>query len=210
MVYRWAIAFALFAPAALAQTTCNDTKAYSVCELTFEVPGNAHPNPYATVDLRVEFRSPRRRTYAIPAFWDGGRRMVVRFSPTESGAWDYHVTSNVAEWNDKTGNFTAAASESPGFILPANVHHWMYTEKGANGLYQPHLWMGSTDLLFATMDDAAFRALADARAAQKVTHLRGLVLAGSCGAQFSNGAPNLDSFRRLDGHVRYLNEKGII
>ena len=125
----------------------------------------------------------------MPAFWDGGRRMVVRFSPTESGAWDYHVTSNIAEWNDKTGSFTAAASESPGFIQPANVHHWMYTEKSAAGLYQPHLWMGSTDLLFATMDDAAFRALADARAAQKFTHLRGLVLAGSFGSQFSNGAP---------------------
>ena len=111
--------------------------------------------------------------------------MVVRFSPTESGAWDYHVTSNIAEWNDKTGNFTAAASESPGFIQPANVHHWMYSEKSAAGLYQPHLWMGSTDLLFATLDDAAFRALADARAAQKFTHLRGLVLAGSFGSQFS-------------------------
>jgi hypothetical protein len=210
MAFRWAIALALLATPAIAQTTCNDTKAYSLCEMTFDLPGSAHPNPYATVDLRVEFRSPRRRTYAMPAFWDGARRMVVRFSPTEGGAWDYHVTSNIAEWNDKTGNFTAASSESPGFIQPANVHHWMYSEKSAAGLYQPHLWMGSTDLLFASLDDAAFRALADARAAQKFTHVRGLVLAGSFGAQFSNGAPNLDFFRRLDGHVRYLNEKGII
>ena len=161
MVFRWAIAFACLAPAALAQTPCNNTPAYSLCEMTFDLPGNAHPIPYASVDLRVEFRSPRRRTYAMPAFWDGGRRMVVRFSPTESGAWDYHVSSNVAEWNDKTGSFTAAASESPGFIQPANVHHWMYNEKSAAGLYQPHLWMGSTDLLFAAMDDAAFRALAE-------------------------------------------------
>ena len=210
MVLRSAIAFAVLAYAALAQTPCDNTPAYSPCEIAFDLPGAAHPNPYATVDLRVEFRSPRRRTYAMPAFWDGGRRMVVRFSPTESGAWDYHVTSNIAEWNDKTGSFTAATSESPGFIQPANVHHWMYSEKSAAGLYQPHLWIGSTDLLFGALDDAAFRALADARAAQKFTHVRGLVLAGSFGSQFSNGAPALDFFRRLDGDIRYLNQKGII
>ena len=39
-----------------------------------------------TVDLRVEFRSPRRHTLAAPAFWDGGRRFLVRFSPTERKA----------------------------------------------------------------------------------------------------------------------------
>jgi len=49
----------------------------------------------------------------------------------------------------------------------------MYTEKSSTGLYQPHLWMGATELLFASMDDAAFRALVDLRASQKFTHLRG-------------------------------------
>jgi hypothetical protein len=211
MGFRWAMVLALLAPALRAQTTtCNNTPAYSVCEIAFELPANTHPNPYASVDLRVEFRSPRRRTYALPAFWDGGRRMIVRVAPTESGAWDYHVTSNVNEWNDKTGSFTAAESESKGFILPANTHHWMYSEKTAIGISQPHLWMGSTELLFAAMDDAAFRAMADARAAQKFTHVRGLVLAGSFGSQFASGAPNLDFFHRLDTRVRYLNEKGII
>src|SRR5262245_8204296 len=64
------------APAA-ASGNCNNTPAYSPCELVFELDEKAaaaHPHPYVTVDLRVEFRSPRRRTYAMPAFWDGGRR----------------------------------------------------------------------------------------------------------------------------------------
>src|ERR1051325_5762147 len=81
MGFRWAIALiALLAPAARSQTACNNTPAYSLCELTFELPEKeaaAHPNPYGDVDLRVEFRSPRRRTYAMPAFWDGARRLVV-------------------------------------------------------------------------------------------------------------------------------------
>jgi hypothetical protein len=204
---RWPVLALLFTAAAFAQSPCNNTPAYSVCEIAFDV---AADNPYATVDLRVEFRSPRRRTYALPAFWDGGRRMIVRFAPTEPGAWDYHITSNAPEWNDKTGSFTAAASQAKGFLQAANVHHWMWSEKSADGLYQPHLWVGSTELLFAAMDDAAFRAAADARAAQKFTHFRGLVLAGGVSGQWSTAGPNLDFFRRLDGRVRYLNEKGLV
>jgi hypothetical protein len=213
MSFRWALAMlALALPALRAQSACNNTPAYSTCEMAFDLSdadAAAHPNPYATVDLRVEFRSPARRTYALPAFWDGGRRLVVRFAPTEAGQWDYLVNSNLPSWDHKTGSFTAAASSSKGFILAANVHHWEYTEKSKDGLYQPHLWMGANEPLFGAMDDAAFRAVADSRAAQKFTHVRGFVLAG--GGQFGpNGLPNLDYFRRLDSRVRYLNDKGLI
>src|SRR5690348_10549384 len=110
-----------------AQTPCGNTPAYSPCEITFELnekDAAMHPQPYATVDLKVDFRSPRHRTLQMPGYWDGARKMVVRFSPTEPGQWDYHVTSNVAEWNDKEASFTAAPSDAPGFIQPANLHHW--------------------------------------------------------------------------------------
>ncbi len=80
-----------FATSAVAGTPCEGTPAYSPCELAFELtPADlaAHPNPYASVTLRIEFRSPRFRTYAMPAFWDGGGKMIVRFTPTEVGAVD--------------------------------------------------------------------------------------------------------------------------
>jgi hypothetical protein len=206
MRFAWAVGL-LAAPALFGQASpCEGTKIYSSCEVVFDLPAAGHPNPYASVDLRIEFRSPRRRTLAMPAFWDGGRRMIVRFAPTEAGPWDYHVTSNVAEWNDKQGSFTAAAAESQGFIMPANVHHWRYTEMSA-GLYQAHLWMGSTEPGFATMDDAAFRAMADARADQKFTHVRGVVLADGA---YASGMPSPEFFKRLDARVRYLNDKGIV
>src|SRR5437763_3167623 len=145
---------------------CNNTPAYSTCELVFELSESAaakHPEPYKTVDLKAEFRSPRHRTLAMPAFWDGGNRMIIRFAPTEAGDWDYRVTSNVKEFDGKTGAFTAAASQSRGFIRAANVHHWAYTEKNAAGLDQAHLWMGATDMQFTVEDDATFRAATDAR-----------------------------------------------
>ncbi len=211
-----ALPLALWAQAPPPSSTpspCNNTPAYSPCEMTFELgekDAAANPNPYATVDLRIEFRSPRRRTYAMPAFWDGGRKLVVRFSPTEAGDWDYHVTSNISEWNDKTGAFTAAASESPGFLRAANMHHWAYTEKNKIGLDQAHLWMGATELQFATIGDAAFHGAVDARASQKFTHLRGLVMPKAGTPAYSSpDAPDLAFFQRLDGRMRYVNQKGL-
>src|SRR5580692_6115528 len=81
---------------ALAQTstTCNNTPAYSPCELVFELSAPdaaAHPNPYASVELRAEVRSPRNRTLSLPGYWDGGRRMVFRVAPTEAGEWAFRL-----------------------------------------------------------------------------------------------------------------------
>jgi len=192
-----------------AQAPCANTPAYSPCDLVFELSepdAAAHAAPYVSVDLKAEFRSPRHRTFLAPAFWDGGRKMVIRFTPTEAGDWDYRLTSNVAAWEGKTGSFTAAASDAPGFIRAANVHHWAYTERN-----QPHLWMGATELGFASMDDAAFRAVADARAAQKFNHLRGLVLGPEPDSGFASpDQPDVARFRRLDDRVGYLNQKGLI
>ena len=209
-----AVGLALLPLALRAQAPCANTPAWSPCDMVFELSDQdvaAHPNPYATVDMKVEFRSPRNRTLAVPAFWDGGRRMVARIAPTEPGQWDYLVTANLPDLDGKTGSFSSAASESLGFIRPANTHHWAYPERGSNGLYQAHLWMGATELLFATMEDAAFRAMADARAAQKFNHLRGFVISEAQGGAYSApDTPNPAYFQRLDQRVRYLNQKGII
>ncbi len=196
-----------------AQSPCDNTPAYSSCDIAFELSDKAaaaHPDPYKTVELRAEFRSPRHRTLAMPAFWDGGRRMVIRFAPTEAGQWDYRLTSNVAELDGKTGSFTVAASPSPGFIRAANVHHWAWTERDENGLDQGHLWMGATELRFGYLDDAAFRSVADTRAAQKFNHLRGWITDGAGDAAYTGpDSPNLAQFRRFDDRIRYLTSKGI-
>ena len=53
--------------------------------------------------------------------------MVIRFAPTEAGDWDFRVTSNLESFNGKIGQFSATASEAPGFVRAANVHHFAYT-----------------------------------------------------------------------------------
>jgi hypothetical protein len=198
-----------FAKHVAAQQQCNNTPAYSTCDIVFELPEQdaaRHPKPYVSVELRIEFRSPRQRTFMIPAFWDGGRRMVVRFAPTEGGEWAYRTTSNIAEWDGKNGTFSAGSSEAPGFIRSANVHHWAYTERNL-----PHLWMGANELGFAGLDDAAFRAVADARALQKFNHLRGYLLDDGSNPGYSGpDEPDVARFQRVDDRLRYLNQKGIV
>ena len=221
MGYRLAFGFLALASLALGAQTpaaaaspCAGTPAYNSCDMVFELAAAdaaAHPHPYVTVELTVNFRSPRQHSYAIPAFWDGGRRMVVRVSPTEAGEWDYLVASNIAAWNGQAGSFNAAASDKKGFIHPAALHHWEYSEK-ANGLEQGHLWMGVSEPRFAFLDDAAFREVVDARAAQKFNHLRAPMVGQSSDPALFQGpdVPNLAFFQQLDQRVRYLNQKGII
>ncbi len=215
MVKRWggaALALALCllkAQAPAAAPPCANTPAYSPCEMTFELSEQdaaRHPNPYATVDLRAEVRSPHQKTYGVPAYWDGGRRLVIRFTPTEAGDWDWHLTSNIADWNEKEGSFTATASDAQRFPRVANVHHFAYLESK-----RAHLWMGASELLLMGLDDAQFRAVADARAAQKFNHLRFLVMAQGLGSAYGpDGKPNLPYFQKLDQRIKYLNSKGII
>jgi hypothetical protein len=195
-----------------AQTVCGPTPAFSTCEIVFDLSdadSSANPSPYKTVEIKAEFRSPRHRTFLLPAFWDGGRRMVIRFAPTEPGGWDFRVTSNLESYNGKTGQFTATESEAPGFVRAANMHHFAYTAGDGN---TPHLWMGDTMMRAAFVDDAAFRQFVDARASQKFTHIR--VSATGDAADLTKAfptpdAPNLTYFRTLDDRLRYSSQKGL-
>ncbi len=198
---------------AAAQTPCAPVPAYSPCDITFELTAQEaapHPNPYLTVQIEAEFRSPRFRTFRMPAFWDGGRRFIIRFAPTDPGAWDFRVTSNIARFNDVEGHVSATESKSPGFLRATNVHHWALVDDNNK---TPHLWMGDTLLTLPLVDRAVFEKIADTRAAQKFTHLRGVLLAppgASLNTWLSADQPNVPVLRDLDERILYLNRKGLI
>jgi hypothetical protein len=154
---------ALAAGPLFAQTNgCAGTPAWSSCDLTFDLMPSENA---ATADVRAEFRSPHHRTYLLSAFAEGSR-LTIRFAPTEEGEWDYRLTSNIARLNEQTGKFSAAASDSPGFVKAANVHHFA-TEND-----QPHLWMGASLDNFVKLPRADFDRAVEQRAAEKFTHLR--------------------------------------
>jgi hypothetical protein len=139
----------------------------------------------------------------MPAFWDGGKRFVVRFSPDEPGEWTYRLSGNLPSLEDKEGKFSAIASDAPGFIKPANLHHWIYPDT-----IRPHLWMGDTCLECFEADRARFDAYAAKRAEQKFTHVRALLMGGAAFAKADT--PQLAYFREVDERVAALHKRGII
>jgi hypothetical protein len=204
-------ALAICALPLAAQTPCAGTPTYSPCDMVFDMSDQdlaAHPNPYATVELAGEFRSPRFRTLRMPGFWDGARRLVIRFTPVEPGNWTFRLTSNLASIQGKSGSFQAVESNSPGFVRARNVHHFAYTEGD-----RPHLWMGDTLYRLAFIDEALFRQVIDKRAEQKFNHVRGGVIGFEEEAAKVFATPDRPDpahFQRLDERVRYMNGKGIV
>jgi hypothetical protein len=194
--------------AAFAQTVCQPTPAYALCEIVFELTAaerEAHPDPWSSIEIRAEVRSPRFRTFQAWAFPDGGNRMVLRFAPTEAGQWDLRLNSNLSRFQGKTVQVEATASDHPGYVVVANVRHWAYAE-----IRKPHLWMGDTIYHFASMDRAAFASLVTARAAQKFNHVRGYLLGTDPAKVFPTaGPPDTAFFQELDQRMRFLNDKGI-
>lgn len=199
----------LAAGSASGVTPCPPTPAYSPCEIAVELsPADRgqHPNPYLSVELWAEMRSPSFKTYRVPAFFDGAR-MMFRFAPPEAGEWTFRLTSNLAALNGQIGKFSATPSESVGFIRPANVHFWIHHEQR-----KPHLWVGDTCYRCAWMDRVLFESVIRKRAAQKFTHIRYLTLPWQDAPQkafTSPDEPDQAWFRELDQRVAFVHAQGL-
>lgn len=201
-------------PLLLAQTVCPSTPIFSTCEIKFELAGAdaaAHPAPYRDVELRMEFRSPRARTFAIPGFWDGGNTLRVRFMPNETGNWIGRIISNISTWNDKELSFTATESSAPGFVETANVHHFADSGPFAyNSLKTPHLWMGQAIPKLSALTREQFAQLAVTRARQKFNHFRVTLLEPEMAKAFKNPEEfDPAPFREIDEKLFAANKAGI-
>ncbi len=196
---------------AFAQTPCENPRTYQPCDIVYELSATeatAHPNPHLSLKFYAEVKSPRFKTYLVPAFWDGGRKMVLRFTPNEPGVWEWRLTSDIARWQGQVGHVDAVESEALGFIEPANVHHWRYTER-----LRPHLWMGDTMLRFGYVDRALFERVIEARATQKFNHVRALLSLWDdpvAHAFKTADEPNFEFLREFERRIAYANGKGII
>ena len=201
----------LFTTQASAIEVCDSVPVYEPCEISMALSAaevEAHPNPYVSVELRAEFRSPKKgTTYVIPAFWDGGGTFRLRFSPLDEGRWDFRLISNLDSLNRRMASFNALPPRSPGFVRIFNLRYFRYDQPET-----AHFWMGDTCYKFATIPWETFRRLIDVRAEQKFNHLRGLVLGFDESAQkvlADPDRPSPEHFREVDRRVAYMNSKGI-
>lgn len=191
---------------------CAGPPVYEPCEIWFEMTDAEalkHPNPYVSVELRAEFRSPKGgRTKVIPGFWDGGKRFGVRFAPDFEGRWDFRFLSNLDSVNKTVHSFSAGPARSPGFINVFNTRYFKYDQPET-----PHFWMGDTCYSFATIPRETFEALVDKRIEQKFTHLRGLVLGWDETAKkvlADPDRPDVAHFQEVDRRVDYMTQRGLV
>jgi hypothetical protein len=192
----------ILAAVAQAQTVCPSTLQFTPCELVFDIPSATSDQP---IDLQAEFRSPHQNTGLVKAFWDGGSRWVIRYTPAESGTYAWRVTSTLQGLGGKEGQFTSTPVEKPGWLRAANVHHFAFVDAANTNNLTPHLWMGAIVPGFAAMPAAQWKQLVDTRAGQHFNHL-GITLVEDANMAFQ--APEF--FRAAEEKIRYANQKGMI
>jgi hypothetical protein len=186
---RWTILLAV--PVWGQLPTCT-APAWGSCDLAFDLEAGENP---AAVELHGEFRSPKR-TVLIRAFKEGDRRFVLRFAPTEPGQWDYKLTSSLKRLDGQVGHGAATASDSPGFVKVANLHHF-----ANEGTGKQHLWMATALDDFTKIPRADFDRAVEQRVAEKFTHLRVTIAARDGG--------DVD-LREAVERIRAINARGVV
>jgi hypothetical protein len=202
MFGRILLTFAL-ATMACAQTVCPPTPEFTPCDLVFDIPSAKGDQP---IDLQAEFRSPHQNTGLVKAFWDGGTRWIIRYTPAESGSYAWRVTSSLPAFSGKEGQFTATPVDKPGWLRAANTHHFAFVDAANQNNLTPHLWMGAVVPGFASMSEAQWKSLVDTRAAQHFNHLGVTLVDESSASTFQTP----EFFRTAEGKLRYANQKGLI
>jgi hypothetical protein len=190
-----------------AQEPCSQPVQWAPCDFAFTT--TATDPAGAQLQLHAEFRSPRHKTYLIPAFHDGGNRYVIRLAPPENGEWTYRFTSNVTRWNSKEAKFTVTLSTllNGAFIRNVNVHHWQTIDD-----LQPHLWMGAVLDRAGYIAKPEFDRFLDTHAEHRFNHLRVLLLGEEKDQSHAwpNGQPNAAYFQELDRRLLAINQRGIV
>lgn len=117
--------------------------------------------------------------------------------------WTYHVTSEIKRYDNQEATFTAAETESAGFVNVANVRHWRSMNK------QPHLWLAAS-APFLAVDTAALEPWLDARKHDGFTHIRGPLLTMTAAEKplTADGGPNLAYFAALDDRILAADTRG--
>ena len=69
----------------------------AVAELELLAAGDPMPDPWASIELDVEFTDPDGAVKTVPAFWAGGRSWRVRYSSPLAGEHRYRTIVRAAE-----------------------------------------------------------------------------------------------------------------
>ena len=139
--------------------------------------GRAEPNPYVSVDMHADFRSPAGRALRLSGFWDGGDVWKVRFTPPEPGLWSYETGAEGDESLDGLrGSVSVRQSGRPGFITRDPEYPFAFRRDGAGRVFLmgDTLWNGMSDC-GGRLDFPTYARLLRIRARQRFNFIRSYV-----------------------------------
>lgn len=124
-----------------------ESRQWRVTELTFEAE-QSHAEPMK-VACQAVFRGPDGALLEMPAFWDGGDKWKVRFTPVLPGRWSYATTCEGKEdagLDKQQGEIEALPAEGTnplhrhgGFLRVSENQRYLTYADGT-----PFFWLGDT------------------------------------------------------------------
>jgi hypothetical protein len=75
---------------------------------------NSYDNPFKDVILTATFTSPTGGDFNVYGFYDAGTTWRIRFTPNETGTWDY--TYQFSDGSPVTGSLLVEPSNKRGFL----------------------------------------------------------------------------------------------
>ncbi|MFW6290378.1 MAG: DUF5060 domain-containing protein [Mariniphaga sp.] len=133
----------------ISRVNTNTVKRYEKFEVWLELENVVYENPYdpEQVDLYAVFKAPSGKEIRINGFFDNyqdAARWKIRFSPRETGQYQYRIVVNNRDKQGKTKSsaFTAVDSEHKGWIKQSDVNpHYFMHDNGSTffavGVYSP-------------------------------------------------------------------------
>lgn len=98
---------------------------------TFElsVKGKTQKNGFKDVTLKASFTN-GKTTIVTTGFYDGNDLYKIRFMPKQVGTWHYKTSSNLAELNNKKGDFECvkASKGNHGMVSVADTYNFKYAD----------------------------------------------------------------------------------
>ncbi len=155
MMFLTMVTHATAKPPSILSVRANSTQVgiYEKFELRIGLKAE-YSNPFNPdeIDLQAEFTSPSGRKWNIWGFYNPSSwasLWMVRFSPTEKGAWRYVVSVTDSEGTGKSraGTFTAVDSPHYGFVRIAPNQRYLRYDDGTS-FYGVGMWYNDSYELF--------------------------------------------------------------
>ena len=186
---------------------------WGVTEIDFE-SDKSYQNGFNDVDLDVVFKHANGKELTVPAFWNGGKKWKVRFSPTMTGEWTYiSICSDDSNtgMHHQTGQVTIAEYQGNleiykhGFIKTTTAQRYFTYADGT-----PFFYLGDTHWNMPENTLANFKTIIDKRVEQGFTVIQSEPIGAGYDLKDGISEGDLHFFSKLDERFKYIADKGFV